>query len=135
MDEFVYLGSWIASFEHNFLVRKAKAWDKMKPLWQSDLRRDQKINHFQATVETWIMTDSLKINVCYTRMLWNVVDSNWRTHRRTRQDQRPDQWRLTELHRVTTKIQQRRMRLASHLYRYPDLVGHKLGLREPKHGR
>ena len=32
------------------------------------------------------------------------------------------------------KIQQRRMRLAGHLLRHPELVGHKLVLWEPKHG-
>ena len=53
VDDFVYLGSWIASSEHDFLVRKAKAWaacHKMKSIWRSDLRKDLKINLFQATV-------------------------------------------------------------------------------------
>ena len=98
VDDFVYLGSWIASSEHDFLVRKAKAWaacHKMKSIWRSDLRKDLKINLFQATVEsillygseTWTMTESLKkkIDGCYTRMLWMVLDSNWKVRRRTGQ--------------------------------------------------
>ena len=145
VDDFVYLGSWIASSEHDFLVRKAKAWaacHKMKSIWRSDLRRDLKINLFQATVEsillygseTWTMTESLKkkIDGCYTRMLWMVLDSNWKVRRRTRQTNAQT---YDQLQRVTTKIQQRRMRLAGHLLRHPELVGHKLVLWEPKHGR
>ena len=98
VDDFVYLGSWNASSEHKFLVRKAKAWaacHKMKSIWRSDLRRDLKINLFQATVEsillygseTWTMTESLKkkIDGSYTRMLWMVLDSNRKVRRRTQQ--------------------------------------------------
>ena len=145
VDDFVYLGSWIASSEHDFLVRKAKAWaacHKMRNIWQSDLRRDLKISLFQATVEsillygseTWTMTESLrkKIDGCYTRMLWMVLDSNWKVRRRTRQTNAQT---YGNLQRVTTKIQQRRMRLAGHLHRHPELVGHKLVLWEPTHGR
>ena len=144
VDDFVYLGSWIASSEHDFLVRKAKAWaacHKMKSIWRSDLRKDLKINLFQATVEsillygseTWTMTESLKkkIDGCYTRMLWMVLDSNWKVRRRTGQTNAQT---YDQLQRVTTKIQQRRMRLAGHLLRHPELVGHNLVLWEPKHG-
>ena len=82
VDDFVYLGSWIASSEHDFLVRKAKAWAaclKMKSIWRSDLRKDLKINLFQVHVEsillycseTWTMKESLKkkIDGCYTKVL------------------------------------------------------------------
>ena len=115
VDDFVYLGSWIASSEHDFLVRKAKAWaacHKMKSIWRSDLRKDLKINLFQATVEsillygseTWTMTESLKkkIDGCYTRMLWMVLDSNWKVRRRTGQTNAQT---YDQLQRVTTKIQ------------------------------
>jgi len=145
VDDFVYLGSWIASSEHDFLVRKAKAWaacHKMRAIWRSDLRRDLKISLFQATVEsillygseTWTMTESLKkkIDGCYTRMLWMVLDSDWKVRKRTRQTNAQT---YGHLQRVSTKIQQRRMRLAGHLCRHPELVGHELVLWEPKHGR
>ena len=81
------------------------------------------------------MTESLKkkIDGCYTRMLWMVLDSNWKIRRRTRQTNAQTYDQL-ELQRVTTKIQQRRMRLAGHLLRHPELVGHELVLWEPKHG-
>ena len=114
----------------------------MKNIWQSDLRRDLKINLFQATVEsillygseTWTITESLKkkIDGCYTRMLWMILDSNWRVRRRNRQTNAQT---YGSLQRVTTKIQQRRMRLAGHLYRHPELVGHETVLWEPTQGR
>ena len=140
VDDFVYLGAWIASTEQDFKVRKAKAWaacHKMKKIWKSDLRRDLKIRLFQATVEsillygseTWTMTASLlkRIDGCYTRMLRMALNVNWRQ-------------RLTNkvvygyLPRVTSKIQARRMKLAGHIQRHEELIAHKLLLWEPLHG-
>ena len=144
VEDFVYLGSWIASSEHDFLVRKAKAWaacHRMRTIWQSDMRRDLKINLFQATVEsillygseTWTITGSLKkkIDGCYTRMLWMVLDSKWKDRKRNRVTNADT---YGSLQRVSTKIQQRRMRLAGHIHRHNELVGHELLLWEPKHG-
>ena len=78
VDDFKYLGAWVATTEHGFIVRKAKGWaacHKMKKIWKSDLRRDLKVRLFQATVEsillygseTWTMKKSLikKIDGCY----------------------------------------------------------------------
>ena len=144
VEDFVYLGSWIASSEHDFLVRKAKAWaacHRMRTIWQSDMRRDLKINLFQATVEsillygseTWTITEALKkkIDGCYTRMLWMVLDSKWKDRKRNRVTNADT---YGSLQRVSTKIQQRRMRLAGHIHRHNELVGHELLLWEPKHG-
>ena len=93
VKDFKYLGAWIGTTEHDFIVRKAKAWaacHKMKKIWKSDLRRDLKVRLFQATVEsillygseTWTMTKSLtkKIDGCYTRMLRMVLNVNWSSH-------------------------------------------------------
>ncbi|MCP4494507.1 MAG: reverse transcriptase family protein, partial [Gammaproteobacteria bacterium] len=140
VDDFVYLGAWIASTEHDFKVRKAKAWaacHKMKKIWKSDLRRDLKIRLFQATVEsillygseTWTITVSLskRIDGCYTRMLRMALNVDWRQ-------------RITNkvvyghLPRVTSKIQARRMKLAGHIQRHDELVAHNLLLWEPQHG-
>ena len=144
VEDFVYLGTWIASSEHDFLVRKAKAWaacHRMRTIWQSDMRRDLKINLFQATVEsillygseTWTITEALKkkIDGCYTRMLWMVLDSKWKDRKRNRVTNADT---YGSLQRVSTKIQQRRMRLAGHIHRHNELVGHELLLWEPKHG-
>ena len=101
----------------------------------------QNINLFQATVETillygsetWTITASLKKNIdgCYTRMLWMVLDSNWKDHKRNRVTNADT---YGSLQRVSTKIQQWRMQLAGHIARHNKLVGHELLLWEPKHG-
>ena len=128
------------------MVRKAKAWARaachrmrLRTIWQSDMRRDLKINLFQATVEsillygseTWTITEALKkkIDGCYTRMLWMVLDSKWKDRKRNRVTNADT---YGSLQRVSTKIQQRRMRLAGHIHN--ELVGHELLLWEPKHG-
>ena len=64
-------------------------------------------------------------------MLWMVLDSNWKVRRRTRQTNAQT---YDQLQQVTNKIQQRRMMLAGHLLRHPELVGHNMVLWEPKHG-
>lgn len=140
VDDFVYLGAWIATTEHDFLVRKAKAWaacHKMKKIWKSNLRKDLKIRLFQATVEsillygteTWTMTKTLvkRIDGCYTRMLRMALNIDWRLHITNRVV-------YGRLPRVSSKIQERRMKLAGHVQRHDDLIAHKLLLWEPSHG-
>jgi len=140
VKDFKYLGAWIATTEHDFIVRKAKAWaacHKMKKVWKSDLRKDLKIRLFQATVEsillygseTWTMTKALvkKIDGCYTRMLRMVLNVNWSSHTTNRE-------LYGSLPRATSKIQERRMKLAGHIHRHDDLVAHQLLLWEPIHG-
>ena len=140
VNDFVYLGSWIASAEHDFKVRKAKAWascHQMKNIWKSNLHRDLKIRLFIATVEsillygseTWTITKSLskRIDGCYTRMLRMALNVNWKEHRTNKEV-------YGDLPRLTSKIQQRRMRLTGHIVRHNDLVAHKLALWEPTHG-
>ena len=71
VNDFVYLGAWIATTEKDLRVRKVKAWaacHKLKKKWKSGLRRGMKIRLFVATVEsillygseTWTLTESLK---------------------------------------------------------------------------
>ena len=140
MNDFVYLGAYINSSEHDFAVRKAKAWaacHQMKKIWSSNMRRDLKIRLFQATVEsillygseTWTIPVALskRIDGCYTRMLRMVLNINWR-----------DMVRNTtvygDLPRVTEKIRDRRMRLAGHIHRHEDPVAHGVLFWDPQHG-
>ena len=64
---------------------------------------------------------------CYTRMLRMALNIDWR-------------WGFTNkevygsLPRVTMKIQERRMRLAGHIHRHPELVAHQVLFWEPSHG-
>ena len=83
--------------------------------------------------ETWTITASSKkkIDGCYTRMLWMVLDSKWKDRKRNRVTNADT---YGNLQHVSTKIQQRRMRLAGHIHRHNELVGHELLLWEPKHG-
>ena len=71
VNDFVYLGAWIAATERDLWFTKAKAWaacHKLKKKWKSGLRRGMKIRLFVATVEsirvygfeTWTLTESLK---------------------------------------------------------------------------
>ena len=123
VEDFVYLGAWISTTEHDFRVRKAKDWlaaanHKMKAIWRSNLRRDLKIRLFQATVEsiflygteTWTITESLKKRTdgCYSRMLRMALNVDWRKHRTNKEV-------FVSLPRVSSKIQARRMRLAGHI--------------------
>ena len=132
VEDFVYLGAWIATTEHDFRVRKAKAWaacHKMKAIWKSNMRRNLKIRLFQATVEsillygteTWTVTESLKkkIDGCYSRMLRMALNVDWREHRSNKEV-------FGTLPRVSSKIQARRIRLAGHIQRHDDLVAHVL---------
>ena len=140
VPDFIYLGSWIATTERDLRVRKAKAWaacHKLKKIWKSNLRRSLKIRLFVATVEsillygseTWTLTESLKkrIDGCYTRMLRMALNVDWKLHKTNKEV-------YGKLPRATMKIQERRMRLAGHIHRHPELVASRLLLWEPTHG-
>ena len=110
--------------DKDFKVRKALAWSachKLRKIWSSTLSKRIKIRLFIATVEsvllygaeTWTITKTMKkqLDGCYTRML-----------------------RYGELPPVSTKMQQRRMRLAGHCVRHEDEVANKLVLWQPTGG-
>ena len=139
--DFVYLGSWIDNTIHDFKVRKAKAWkacNELKKIWKSAMRKDLKIRLFQATVEsillygseTWTVTESLakRIDGCYTRMLKMVLDVHWPT-KISNHDL------YGKLPKITSKIRERRMKLAGHIWRHDDLAAHKVLFWDPKHGQ
>ena len=140
VTDFVYLGAWIATTERDLSVRKAKAWaacHKLQKIWKSNLRRGLKIRLFVATVEsillygseTWTLTEALKkkIDGCYTRMLRMALNIDWRSHTTNKEV-------YGHLPKATMKIQERRMRLAGHVHRHPELVANRLLLWEPNHG-
>ena len=140
VNDFLYLGSYISSSEHDFAVRKAKAWaacHQMKKIWSSNMRKTLKIRLFLATVESILLYGSetctipkalsKRIDGCYTRMLRMALNVNWR-----------DMVRNTsvygDLSRATEKIRDRRMRLAGHIHRHEDLVAHDVLFWDPQHG-
>ena len=129
------------STESDIKVRKGKAWGachSLKKLWNSDLRDALKVRVFVALVEsvllygseTWTMTKRLTkmVDGCYTRMLRMALGVNqWR-------DRVSNQALYNGLPKVTSKIAQRRLRLAGHAQRHPELTLHKLVLWDPQHG-
>ena len=131
VDDFVYLGSWIGNSEKDFKVRKAKAWsalNKMNRVWKSKMSRKMKVRLFRSTVETiflygsetWTITKSLgkKIDGCYSRMLRAALNI------RCAADKVSNAVVFQDIPRVTEKIRTQRLRMAGHLARHNDLVGH-----------
>ena len=140
VDDFLYLGGWVESTEKDIKVRKAKAWaacHKLKTIWNSGLRKDLKLRLFTATVEsvllygseTWTLTKRLEkmLDGCYTRMLRMVLGVSWKQHMTNHE-------LYGSLPRVSSKIAERRLRLAGHIFRHPELIADKLLLWEPLHG-
>ena len=140
VPDFVYLGAWVDSSERDIKIRKAKAWSachKMKKIWNSTMSRIMKIRLFIATVEsvylygseTWTLTlkTEKQLNGSYTRMLRMALGVKW-------SDKMPNVKLYGELPKLTDKIRERRLKLAGHCHRHPELVGHQLTLWDPQHG-
>ena len=90
VQDFKYLGSWIASTEADVKTRKAEAWracNKLKKIWKSDLSREIKTSLLGSAVEsvllygseTWTLTEKLErqVNGCYTRLLRTALNIHW----------------------------------------------------------
>ena len=93
VDNFKYLGAWMANSETDIKVRKALAWQachKLSRIWKSTLKRSIKIRLFRATVETvllygcntWTLTEKLtrQLDGTYTNMLRMVQNISWQSH-------------------------------------------------------
>ena len=73
--------------------------------------------------ETWTITQTIKkqLHGCYNRMLRMAINVSWKQHI-------PNIHLDGELPPVSTKVQQRKMRLAGHCDRHNDEVANKLVL-------
>ena len=140
VTDFKYLGSWVESTERDIKARRAAAWralHKMRSIWKSNLDRATKIPFFLATVESvllygsecWTLTKALEksLDGCYTRMLKEVLNIKGNVHL-------PNTELYKGLPRISNKIANRRMRLAGHCHRHPELPANQVILWEPKHG-
>ena len=97
-----------------------------------------KLRFFVATVEaillygceTWTLTKSLRktLDGCYTKMLRMSLNIHWK-------DRVTNVELYGDLPKVTDKIAARRMSLAGHCHRHPELPAHKVLLWQPKHGK
>ena len=142
VEDFTYLGCKIKESESDIRVRKGKAWGachSLAKLWKSNLRDSLKIRVFLALVEsvlfygseTWTMTKRLNkiIDGCYTRMLRMALNVNQYKQRLN------NNCLYNGLPKASSKIKQRRLRLAGHAQRHPELTLNKVILWEPQHGR
>ena len=140
IENFKYLGAWMESTDTDFKVRKALAWSachKERKIWSSTLSKRINIGLFIATVEsvllygaeTWTITKTMKkqLDGCYTRMLRMALNVSWKQHITNIQ-------LYGELPPVSTKVQQRRIRLAGHCVKHEDEVANKLVLWQPTDG-
>ena len=140
-QDFCYLGGWIDSSKRDFEVRKAIAWKslhKMKPVWESDLPRNMKIDLFKATTEyilvygatTWTLTkrEEKALDGCYTRMLRMALNISWRQHI-------TNEVLYGDLPKISEVIRENRLGLAGHSYRDNKSPVSQLILWEPVHGR
>ena len=140
VEDFKYLGSYIASIEHNVNIRLGKAWDapnELDKLWKSNLPSNLKKTFFRVTVETvllygsvsWTLTTHLekKIDGAYTRMQRTALNRSWKDHHTN-----------VELYGhippISKSLQQQRMRFARHCWRSKEELAGDVLLWKPTHG-
>ena len=141
VPDFKYLGAWIVSTQRDIKVRRARAWyvlHSMKKVWKSALSKQFKSRLFVATVESvllygseaWTLSvqDKKALDGVYTQMLRMALNVSWEDHVKNID-------LYGDLPRLSDKIRQRRMRLAGHCVRHPELGASELILWEPTHGR
>ena len=122
-QDFKYLGSWIATTEHDVEVRKAMAWvalHRMSKIWRSRMTRGTKLRLFQSAVvsillycaDTWAITKEIRkrLDGTYTRMLRMALNISWRSHTTNEELYRG-------IPKLSDVIQKRRLQLAGHSYR------------------
>ena len=138
--DFKYLGSWVDNSAKDVAVRKALAWkalNSMERIWTSSMRTELKKKFFISTVESillygceaWSLTaaEEKSLDGTYTRMLRKATNTHWSSHTTNKA-------LYGKLPVLSSKIAARRLRLAGHCFRHPELTAHKLVLWEPTHG-
>ena len=128
VEDFKYLGSWIASSKRDMEVRIGLAWkalNKMDKIWKSNLHRSLKIQFFRATVESvllygaesWTLTKAMnnRLDGTYTRMIRAVLGFTWRDHKTNKE-------LYGKLSSITTVLQERRLKFIGHMWRRKDEI-------------
>ena len=141
VEDFKYLGSWIDNTQKDIKVRIAQAWiacNKLTKIWKSNLNRNLKERLFVTTVESvllygcesWALnkTSTKQIDGAYTRLLRHALNVSWR-------DRITNLRLYGSLPKVTSKIKERRMRLAGHCHRHDDEIASMLVLWQPDRGQ
>ena len=91
VEDFKYLGSWIADSKRDMEVKIRLAWkvlSKLDRIWKSKLKTELKIQFFRTTIESvllygaesWTLTNSMcrRLDGTCTIMLRAVVGFTWR---------------------------------------------------------
>ena len=110
----------------------------MDKTWKSKLSPGVKKRFFVATVESillygceaWALNKAMEksLDGTYTRMLRKALNIHWSSHT-------PNEQLYGDLPRLSDKIAARRLQLAGHCHRHPELPAQKLVLWEPTHGQ
>ena len=140
-DDFKYLGSMVNETNKDIAARKALAWgalNDMNKIWKSSMSPDLKKRFFIATVESillygcesWTLTETTEksLSGTYTRMLRQAMNIHWSSHTTNEE-------LYGDLPMLPDKVASRRLQLAGHCYRHPELSTQKLVLWEPSHGK
>ncbi|KAL5270844.1 hypothetical protein ACHWQZ_G001493 [Mnemiopsis leidyi] len=142
VDDFKYLGSYIANSKQDFNTRKGMAWTacmKLQKVWTSGISEHLKVKFFKACVEpvllygseTWTLNKQFekRLNGCYTRLLMKARNLHWKDH--------PTLKRIYgDLPSIATVLAQRRARFAGHCMRAHDqIISSVLPWRLPQTGR
>ena len=130
VDDFKYLGSYIASTSRDIDVRIGLAWKALQSLdanWKSDMSRNIKTKIIRTAVEpvllygaeTWTLKKADTRSLVYTRMLRRVFEISWKSHT-------PNSVLYGNIPPVTDTIKTRRLRFAGHFYRLKDQPAQQL---------
>ena len=139
--DFKYLGSYIASTEHDVSIRLGKAWsalNQMDKIWKSNLSDNLKRNFFRAAVESvliygsvsWTLTKKCekRIDGAYTRMLRVALNKSWRDHPTNKE-------LYGNIPKISSSIRQQGMRFAGHCWGSKEELIPDVLLWNPKHGK
>ena len=122
-EDFKYLGYYISSTE-------AHAWialHDLKNIWHSAMPDDIKRAIFMASVESILLNGS----EAWTLTAYCLL--RWLLHKYAQDG--VQRYMKGYLPRITTKIRKRRLQMAEHCVRHPELAASNLVLWEPTQGR
>ena len=141
VNDFKYLGSWLASSSNDMGIRIAQAWsahNKLDKIWRSTLTRGMKIRLFQSLVlsillygaETWTLTKTKqrKLDGVFTRMLRKTLGLTW-------EDMVPNKELYGDLPTLSSELRQRRLRFSGHCWRRTDEICSQMLMWQPPHGK
>ena len=128
VENFKYLGSYIAESRKDFHTRKGMAWSaciKLQKVWTSGISDGLKAKFFRACVEpvllygseTWTINQQFqkRLDGCYTRLLMKAKNIHWKQHPTLQQI-------YGDLPRVSAVLAQRRARFAGHCMRASEQI-------------